>query len=249
MIRGNSGPSRPEPPDSLAETRRRGGVPGRTLQWFPRVSARASGFSQPKPRFSRRGAEARRNAKPPAFVVCPRLRAPVRDQGFFHTKRQMLSPRREGAKKIHQEGPPWRLCVLARVIVLCQPKPVSHGTVRPGEGRKNSYRVSSASPRLRENIRVFPTETTILSQRRGGAEECEAGRFCGLPTTPGPCERSGVFPHQKTDALAKTRRRKEDPSGRPSLAPLRLGESDRFVPAEARISRNGETRGRQEELL
>jgi hypothetical protein len=39
--------------------------------------------------------------------------------------------------------------------------------------------IFSASPRLRENIGFSPTETPVLSRRRGGAEECRTIRFSG----------------------------------------------------------------------
>jgi hypothetical protein len=61
------------------------------------------------------------------------------------------------------------------------------------------YRVFSASLRLRENIRVFPDETPVLSQRRGGAEECIAIRFSGSPCLRGPVRASVFFQNINPD--------------------------------------------------
>jgi hypothetical protein len=64
----------------------------------------------------------------------------------------------------------------------------------------------SASPRLRENIRVLPIETPIFSQRRGGAEECRGYPLRGFPR--GSVRTSG-FPQSKPGSLTETRRHGE----------------------------------------
>jgi hypothetical protein len=63
--------------------------------------------------------------------------------------------------------------------------------------------IFSASPRLRENIGFSPTETPVLSRRRGGAEECRTIRFSGYSVSQCLRERNALLIFSRNPNLAR----------------------------------------------
>jgi hypothetical protein len=159
--------------------------------WFsPRLCAspRTSGFLPDETPFSRRAAEARRNTGPSASGVSPCLPASVRATGC----QRRVKPGSLAKPPRRQEGlsnrVSSRLRGFARVRVSFRGIEATFSRRHGGTGKaKNSvHPVFSAPPRLRENIGFSSGRNPILSQSRGGAEECRAIRVSGFFHTPVP---------------------------------------------------------------
>jgi hypothetical protein len=164
------------------------------------------GFFPDETPFSRRAAEARRNAGLSASGFSPCPRGSVSATGS-PDQNPDLSQSRQDAKN------PFFRAFLRAFAALRESGFVSRnrtdfltGTRRHGEGKE-----LPSSAFLRVSARTsgfFRTKPPVLSQSRGGAEKCRAIRFRGFPVSPWLRERNW-FSRPKPRSLAKPPRRKE----------------------------------------
>jgi hypothetical protein len=166
------------------------------------------GFFPDETPFSRRAAEARRNAGLSASGFSPCPRGSVSATGS-PDQNPDLSQSRQDAKN------PFFRAFLRAFAALRESGFVSRnrtdfltGTRRHGEGKELSSSVFlrvSAPPR---EHRVFSGRNPVLSQSRGGAEKCRAIRLRVFSVSPWLRERNW-FSRPKPRSLAKPPRRKE----------------------------------------
>jgi hypothetical protein len=139
-------------------------------------------------------------------------------------------------------GFPSRLRGFAREILplLDRSPGLSRGHGDTGNAETVFYRGFSAPPRLRENIRVFPTETPVLSRRRGDAEEFRAVGFSGFSVAPWLRESIRFVPDQNPDLSRRRKDAKKDSGNGIFFAPSRLCERIMPLCGETPIS-HGDT--------
>jgi hypothetical protein len=189
-----------EEPRSLTEARRHGEITGAGALAFLRVSAAQRenpGFAWENPECSRGGAGTRRNPPSELLLPSPRLRVPVRVQGFS-SKNPALS-RRHGDTGRSLERVLWHFSAPPRLserIVVSLGKTQDVLAEAQGRGETPSE-LLLASPWPRKRTGCLSAKQPILSRRHG--DTGKAGRQVLRRDSVLPCEVSGARDSQAAE--------------------------------------------------